>query len=97
MQINKLRAYVGFAVKSGNIVFGVDQIKACKKQIKLVLACNTLSSNALDKLYRHCSLNNLKLVIIQSPYTLDSIVGRENCKAIAILDEHLAQAIDQIL
>ena len=64
MQINKLRTYVGFAVKSGNIIFGVDQIKDSKKNIKLILACNTLSDNAMSKLSSYSIQKHIVLHII---------------------------------
>ena len=87
MQINKLRTYVGFAVKSGNIIFGVDQIKDSKKNIKLILACNTLSDNTMSKLSSYSTQKHIELHIIEKPCTLSDIVGRENCKAVAIIDE----------
>ena len=97
MQINKLLTYVGFAVKSGNIIFGVDQIKDSKKNIKLILACNTLSDNTMSKLSSYSTQKHIELHIIEKPCTLSDIVGRENCKAVAIIDEHLADAIKQNL
>jgi len=89
MQGNKLFTYVGFAVKSGKIRYGVDEITACKRPPAAVLVSETLSENSLAKLDRYLAAH------ASARYTVDlgTLLPEKNCKAIGITDPHLAEAV----
>ena len=79
---NKLSAYVGFAVRAGQVLWGSDLIMEKKRKRKLIL----LSSTAYDE------ETGSKLLILEDGYTLEDILKR-NTKALAITNKDLADAI----
>ncbi|MBR1868427.1 MAG: hypothetical protein IJ800_07665 [Clostridia bacterium] len=44
---NKILTYIGFSVKSGNIVYGLDKANEYKGKAYLAIASNTLSERSL--------------------------------------------------
>ena len=47
---NKLSAYVGFAVRAGQVLWGSDLIMEKKRKRKLILLSSTASENLRDKI-----------------------------------------------
>lgn len=89
---NKIASYLGFAIKSRNIVFGYDNLCACKKNKVLVIYDDTLSEKVQEKLLRLVKFHSWQ--VIKLDYTIESVINR-NCKALGVLDEHLSDAIKQ--
>ena len=87
MQINKIRSYVGFAIRSGKALFGVDNIVGARRDPFLVLYDDRLKENSTKKLLRRCE--NFKVIRL----ALQEILPGRNCLAIGICDKNLAQAI----
>lgn len=85
----KIETYVGFAIKKGSAVLGCDGIKKCRKKIFLLLATKTVSQNSLDFIYRTAEKLNCEVVVIEDYNNLK----KKNCKALAICDKSLADAI----
>lgn len=96
MKVDKLKAYLGFAIKSGNVIFGVDKLFESKKTPVLTLVCHTQNEKVYGKIEKFCNLNKINLIKL-SNLTLSDLVGRDNCKVISILDINLAQAIENEL
>lgn len=86
---SKIETYIGFAIKKGSVVFGVDNIKYYRKKMYLLLYVESLSQNSLDVLKLTSERVGCPLSQIQDYETLQ----RKNCKALAICDKSLANAI----
>ena len=86
---NKVETYIGFAIKKGSVVFGCDGIKSSRKRIFLLLYTSTLSENSLSVLQQVCKRTGCPLVQIED----FQILMNKNCKALAICDKSLANAI----
>ena len=89
---DKICSLIGFAVKSGNVVFGLDDIIASKRRKYLIVSDKTLSSrseNGVIEAARKSSANRL----ISLVRNVEDIVFKTNCKVIAITDKQMANAI----
>ena len=91
MKISKIKSYVGFATKMNKVVFGVDNIKNCKKKQYVILYDDSLSENSVRKVTAYSNLKNIRLIKVD--YNLAEAFKREIVKIISILDESLAKAI----
>ena len=54
MNKEKIKTYIGFAIKSNAVCYGIDNLK---KNIKLVLYNETISNNSIDKIKKFCEIN----------------------------------------
>lgn len=90
---SKIEAYIGFAIRKGAVVFGCDSIEKYRKKIYLLLNTNTLSENSLSRLQAVAFKRNIKLLQIED---YDLLIKR-GCKALAVCDKSLAEAIVQNL
>ena len=61
MNINKIKTYIGFAIKSRKIIFGYDNIISYKKKHVLILLSPTTSEKIASKLCNYAEINNIKL------------------------------------
>ena len=91
MNIKKISAYLGFAIKSGKIIFGYDNLFVSKKNPILVLISSDLSAKMSQKVIDYC--NNKQIAYRELDIPLGEIISRENCKVLAILDKGLTDAI----
>ena len=87
--MSKINSYVGFAIKSRNIIYGTDSILASKSKCKLILVSQNLSQNAINK------LKKVDQVVLLNADQFESLFG--NTLAVAITDINLANAIKQNL
>ncbi|MBQ3042664.1 MAG: hypothetical protein IJD47_05655 [Clostridia bacterium] len=86
---SKIETYIGFAIRKGSVVFGVDNIKYYRKKMYLLVYTPTLSQNSLDVLKLTSETVGCPLSQIDDYEMLQ----RKNCKALAICDKSLANAI----
>ena len=86
---SKVETYIGFAIKKSSVVFGCDAIKSSKKRLFLLLYTPTLSQNSLSVLQNVSQRAGITLAQIEDYETLK----KKNCKALAICDKSLANAI----
>ena len=93
MRKDKVKAYLGFAVKSGKIIFGVDKLLESSKKPHLILICSTQNDKVSGKVLRYGDNNNVTCIKLDDGLVLGDIIGRDNCKVIGILDLNLAIAI----
>ena len=89
---SKIETYIGFAIKKGSVVFGCDNIKRYKKKVYLLLATETLSENSLKVLVSCAETLACPLLKIEDY----QILQMRNCKALAICDKSLAEAIQNV-
>ncbi len=91
MDINKIKSYIGFAIKSGQIIYGLDNIEVYRKKIHLILVSNTISDNSLEKIQKLANQRNLDILCLDD--SIENITKRKNCKILAITNFELAKAI----
>ena len=89
--VNKLESLLGFAVKSGKIVFGFDNLCETRKNVKLVICSPTVNEKVKQKLILLCNHKNWDL--IETLELLEGLIHRENCKVVGIVDKNMASAI----
>jgi ribosomal protein L7Ae-like RNA K-turn-binding protein len=86
-----LEALLGFAVKSGKIVFGFDNLCETRKNVKMVICSSSTNDKVKQKLQLLCKHKNWNLV--ESVEPLEDLIHRDNCKVVGILDTSMASAI----
>jgi len=86
---SKINSLIGFAVKSGKIIYGLDKIVESFKT-KLIIYCASVSDNSFEKIH---DLGQTKIKTVKSIKPLCDIVYKQNCKVIAITDSQFASAI----
>lgn len=92
MNINKIKTYLGFAIKSKKILFGYDNITTYKKNQTLILVSSSVNNKISLKINDFAMKKNIKIINLVN-LTTEELIGRDNCKLLSVLDENLAQAI----
>ena len=90
MVTDKVETLIGFAIRAGKVVFGTDNIENYRKRKHLILICGTLSENSKSKVVRLAG--NIP-VVISRQRLLSEITHRDGCKALALTDKQMSQAI----
>lgn len=85
-----IESYLGFAIKSGKIIYGIDSILASKKKKYALILSKTATENLRKKAVLHSERFNIPLVEVDS---LEELIYKQNCKLVAVLDPNLAKAI----
>ena len=93
--LTKIKTYVGFAIKSRKIKFGVDDILKLKNA-KLIIISEALAESGMKKLEGFAEKKSIELVKFSENDFLE-IIQNISIKAIAILDENMAEAIKKNL
>ncbi len=85
-----IESYLGFAVKSGKIIYGIDGVLASRKKKFLMI----LSGDAAQNLKKKTALHSerFSIPVIEVP-DLPAIIYKQNCKLVAILEPNIAKAI----
>lgn len=89
--MNKIISYIGFAIKSNNCIAGQTPLKKTKKQLNLIICCNTASDNLKNLAKNLANKNNCELIITSIP--LETLTHIDNIKIIGITDESLSKSI----
>ena len=92
MQNDKISTYLGFCIRSGKIVFGVDRAEALKKGVHLLIADSTLSENSMKVLVKLKEKFSCPLLVTEG-VSLSELLHRPAVKAAAVKDKNLASAI----
>ncbi len=95
IKTSKVKTYVGFAVKSRKIKFGVDDIVKLKTA-SLILLSDALAESGQGKLKAYALKRSIDLLIIDKAQ-FNEIIQNTSIKAAAILDDNLADAIKKNL
>lgn len=90
MNCSKIKAYIGFAIKSKSLVLGLDNMD--KKRLKLIIVSQSLSPNSLKEAERLREKNQCELISVQAEQ-MQELIEKDNVKAVALLNENLAEAI----
>lgn len=86
---NKYSCYIGFAVRKGSVVYGLDSLQVYRKKVFLLLCSDALADNSLSKATAEATRRGIDMLIVPQ---LEQILQR-NTKVLAICDKSLAQAI----
>ena len=89
--MNKIISYIGFAQKSNNLIAGQTPLKRTKKQLYVILVCNTGSDN-LKNLAKNLSVKHRCKWFI-TDQNLETLTNVKDIKIIGVTDENLANGI----
>ena len=89
--ISKIKTYVGFAVKSRKIIFGIDNLIK-SKQVKLVLSSSGLTEIGKNKIKNFCERKNILNFEIENRF-FEELIQKTGVKVVAITDKNLSDAI----
>ena len=93
---SKIKTYIGFAKRSKNIIYGVDEIIKAIKKCEVIMVSSALAKSSLEKLQKIATKSKKNIYIVaESEFNnqLNSIF----IKAIAITDKSLSDAIKKEL
>lgn len=91
----KLRAYIGFSIKSRHIVYGYDAVMA-HKGVHLVVASPDINRTAKQELQAYCEEKRIPLRWCPQDI-LQENTAKKGCKCIGLLDASLAKAANEEL
>ena len=89
--MNKIISYIGFAIRSGSFIAGQTPLKYSKKQIYLVLVCDSASQNLKDLAKNIANKHGCEYIITKPK--LSSLTKMDDIKIFGITDENLSNAI----
>ena len=89
--MGKIESYIGFAIKSRKVVFGIDNIKIARKRMYLIVLCPTASENLKREAEYFSGTKEIPLIMTDVP--LDELTFKNNCKIAAIMNKSLAKAV----
>lgn len=95
IDLSKIKTYVGFAIKSRKIKFGVDDILKLKTA-NLIIISEALTESGCEKLKGFATKKSIFYTTL-TENDFNELFPNKNIKAFAILDNNLACAIKKNL
>ena len=92
MAKSKIETYLGFCVRSGKMVFGVEMIDRAKKGIYLLIADETLGASSFKTIVQAKERLDCPL-LLSGKEILSEMLHRPAVKTVAIKEKNLAAAI----
>ncbi len=92
MQKSKAETYIGFCIRAGKLTCGFNAVRLQKKDVYLLLLCDSASENAKKDAWKLKKKFGCELLTSVGK-TLEEITGKPNCKLAAVRDKELAKAI----
>lgn len=92
MERDKIETFIGFSIKSRNVVFGLDSVEIYKKRMYCLLICKSASENTEKDILKIAEKRNLPLIKTLDK-TLEEITFKNNCKVLALTDKQLSKAV----
>ena len=92
LQRSKAESYVGFCIKAGKLTCGFNAVEQTKKDVFLLLLCESASENAKKSARALMARFGCRMLLCKSG-RLEALTGRPNCKLAAVRDKNLANAI----
>ena len=92
MIINKIKSYIGFAVKSRAIVYGIDSIK--EKKVKVIFFSESISESSKNSCEKIANKNECNYYQLTEEQMLE-LTQNNKIKAFAITNSDLAIAIEK--
>ena len=91
VQKDKAESLIGFAVKAGHVLYGIDTVEAARKKLYLIVLCDTVAENTRKKALSVAAAKHVPVIVSRNE--LQYTVGRKNCKVLAVTDRQMAEAI----
>lgn len=90
--MSKYQTYINFAIRSGSVIYGLDNILNYKKNIYLIIIDTTFN---LKNKYKLDTLQDVKKckVVTQQSGLISDVVNKPGVKVIAISNKELSKAI----
>ena len=92
MAKSKVETYLGFCVRSGKIIYGVDNVESAKKGVYLLLVDEKLGANSLKVVVKAQEKLACPLLIVKEG-VLSEYLHRPTVKTVGIKEKNLAAAI----
>ena len=89
---DKFVTMIGFARRSGKIVYGLDNLKH-SRNIKLLAVSSTASDNLVRNMERLADKNAIPIVFVSE---MEAILGN-NVKALGLTDGNMAKAVTEYI
>ena len=92
MPKSKAESYIGFCIKAGKLTCGFNAVESPKKEVYLLLLCDTASANgkkSAEKLQKRFGCE----MLLFCGKTLEEVTGKTGCKLAAVREQNLAKAI----
>ena len=97
MPINdKLATYIGFSIKSRNILYGYEKVSATRKAVYLILVDEAIGESSAKKIASCAEKRNIPIYSLQKD-RLSQYCGGRNVKCIALTDRGLASGAINLL
>lgn len=90
MAADKMKAYLGFALRARKLVLGVNAVKVTRGRVDLLIADKGASPNTKKEIESLKKRFSCPLVWVED---LEDLTGKAHCKLAAMKEEHLAKAI----
>lgn len=87
----KIESLLGFAVKAGKVLYGIDAIENLRSRVYLILYGYDLGENTLNKLISVAQYRKVPLIRTGKP--MNELVFREGVKIVGISDRQMAKAM----
>lgn len=94
LKIDKIKTYVGFAVKSGEFVIGIDEVLK-QKRLELIIVSNSLQPSSKSKVEAYAKKSNVKLLAFDGR-EFDFVTNMTNVKVFGLKNKNLASAIKKL-
>ncbi len=88
--MDKRKAYLGFALRAGKLILGVNAVQAAKRDVYLLVADESASSNTKKQIESIVKKLECPIVWVQD---LEALTGKAYCKLAAVREQSLARAI----
>ena len=92
MENKKIESYLGFCVRSGKILYGVDDIEKHRKKVFLIIVDEALGESSLKKILKAQERLCCPL-LTATEGVLPAALHKPAVKAVAIKEKNLATAI----
>lgn len=92
MAKSKVETYLGFCVRAGKIVYGVDNVENARKGVYLLIADEALGASSLKIVIKAQEKLACPLLIAKQG-ALSEFLHRPTVKTVAIKEKNLAAAI----
>lgn len=86
---DKFLSILGFAKRSGKVIYGYDNLKQSKRP-KILVVSDSASGNLMDGMCRLSVKLKVPLVVAKK---LEDLVGGGNCKALGVTDVNMASGM----
>ncbi|MCL2846925.1 MAG: hypothetical protein FWE38_04510 [Firmicutes bacterium] len=85
----KMKGYIGLAIRAGKVVFGADNIIEWRKKNYGIIMCDSASDNTKKRIHDFAASRNLSVHVLPPGLSLVELVHREKVKVIAFTNKSL--------